>query len=161
MALIRFYRIVASTYAADPYSGIGGLHASGRWHSQGRLVCYASDSLALATLEQIGRAGRLERLKELVYVPAEIEPELVHIPDEDALPPGWDRRPPGKESQQYGDAWLLSQRSIALRVPSVILPEGYNYVINPAFPGFREKLTIGEARLLNLDARVMEGLAKA
>ncbi len=156
MPTLRIYRVVHRKYAHEPYSGKGGLFAAGRWHRRGRLVAYASESLALATLEQLGRANTLERLKQLVYVPAVLDASAVVALREHELPEGWDRRPPDAASQAYGEEWLTRATSVALRVPSVILPEGYNYVINPAHPDFEEAIQIGEAHPLQLDPRIAE-----
>jgi RES domain-containing protein len=156
VSILPLYRIVHRKYADDAYSGRGGLYAAGRWHSQGRLVSYASESLALATLEQVGRAGTLIRLKEMVYVRAELDAKAVYAPPAEDLPENWNQRPAGKPSQHYGDEWLMAKTSVALRVPSVILPEGFNYVLNPAHPNFAGALQIGEPRPLDLDSRISE-----
>lgn len=159
MATVRIYRITHRKYADAPYSGKGGLYAAGRWHHQGHLVTYASESLALATLEQLGRARAMQRLKEMVYAPAALDPAVVIRPRESNLPEDWDRRPPGTASQDYGDRWWQTQMSAALRVPSVILPEGYNYVLNPTHPDFGDAIRVlGEARPLQLDPRLTERL---
>lgn len=152
------YRITHQKYADDPYSGKGGLHAAGRWHHRGQLVVYASESLALATLEQIGRVGALERLKEMVYVPADLDEDAIAEPPLDDLPDGWDHRPPKAASRNYGDRWLKRQASVALCVPSVILPEGNNYVLNPAHSSFETAIRIHEPHALRLDPRITERL---
>lgn len=153
---MRIYRITHATYAEDAFSGKGGLFAAGRWHSRGRLVAYASESLALAALEQLGRVGSPARLKELVYARAELDPEAVRVVAEEELPEGWNRRPVGRASQAFGDAWLAGRGEVGLRVPSVVLPEGYNVVLNPEHPDFGEALTVGEVR--GLDPRIVERL---
>lgn len=152
----RVYRITHRKYASEPYSGKGGLHAAGRWASKGHLVSYAADSLALAVLEQIGRTGSIERLEELVYTPAEVQTEAITTVEPTDLPDGWDSRPPGQASQDFGDRWLEAKESVALRVPSVMLPEGDNYVLNPAHPDFETRVAVGEARPLGLDPRIVE-----
>jgi RES domain-containing protein len=48
---MRLWRLARKAFAKEPLSGEGGLYASGRWHSAPRLVVYASESLALASLE--------------------------------------------------------------------------------------------------------------
>ena len=45
------WRICAKKYQSSAFSGIGGLHASGRWHPQGYKIVYTAESLALASLE--------------------------------------------------------------------------------------------------------------
>jgi RES domain-containing protein len=116
VATVRIFRIVHRNYASEPFSGRGGLVASSRWASAGQLVSYAAESLALATLEKIAGAGQMSRLTELVYVVGALREEAVHTPPIDALPTGWDRRPPGDASRTVGDRWLQRRTSVALRV---------------------------------------------
>ena len=155
---LRVFRIVHRKYAADPYSGRGGLHANSRWASRGRLVSYAADNLALATLEMIAGAGSMKRLREMVYAPADIADRALLRPDRDEFPDGWDRRPPGPASRSYGDRWLTAGDSVALRVPSVTLPEGWNVVLNPSHADFGRAVTIGDSRPLDLDPRILSRL---
>jgi RES domain-containing protein len=145
-------------YAGEPFSGKGGLYASSRWASRGQLVAYAAESLALATLEKIAGVGTLNRLSEMVYVPADLREEDVRPITKSELPGGWDRRPPGAASREVGDRWLRENASVALRVPSVTLPEGSNYVLNPTHPRFEDALTIHAPSPLKLDPRVMKRL---
>jgi RES domain-containing protein len=158
VSTVRVFRIVHRTYAADPYSGRGGLHANSRWASRGRLVSYAADNLALATLEMIAGAGSMKRLREMVYAPADIADRALLLPNRDEFPDGWDRRPPGPASRSYGDRWLTAGDSVALRVPSVTLPEGWNVVLNPSHADFSGAVTIGDSRPLDLDPRILSRL---
>ena len=104
----------------------------------------------------ISRAGSLERLKQMVYVTAELDPRAITTVPRDSLPDGWDRRPPGFASQRFGDGWLSGGLSVALCVPSIVLPEGSNYVLNPTHPDFERAVRISPARPLNLDPRITE-----
>lgn len=163
---MRIYRITHRDYAAEAFSGKGGLYAAGRWHSRGQLVAYASESLALAALEQIGRVGSSTRLGEMVYVSADLDLSgspsgsagVLRIAARGDLPEGWDERPAGRASQGFGDAWLAAGETVALRVPSVMLPEGFNVVLNPAHPSFGSVLVAAEPRPLELDPRIIERL---
>lgn len=163
MASVRLYRIVHRKYAADPFSGKGGLYAASRWASRGQLVSYAADSLALAALEKIAGAGRLTRMQELMYATAELDPAgaeggAIYAPDQDDLPDNWNQRPAGKASHVFGDTWLREGTSVAMRVPSVVLPSGWNYILNPAHSDFNTALTIHASQSLNLDPRVLARL---
>ena len=73
--------------------------------------------------------------------------------DEKDLPEGWDARPNGPASQQVGGEWAWSEESLVLRVPSVVVPMEYNYLINPKHPDFGE-LEFGEPRPLDPDPRL-------
>ncbi|MEX0599495.1 MAG: RES family NAD+ phosphorylase, partial [Rhodothermales bacterium] len=107
-------------------------------------------------LEQIARVGTLEGLKEMVYVKAGIESEAVHRPPHDARPPDWNSHPPGTASQCFGDDWLSSRSAVCLRIPSVILPEGCNFMLNPAHPDFSGALQVNDALPLQLDPRILD-----
>ncbi len=159
MPTCRIIRIVHRRHQDAPYSGEGGLYASGRWHRQGRLVSYAAPSLALATLEKLAGVGSMKRLQEMVYVPAHLDTAVIGSVSPDDLPSGWDRRPPGAPSQGFGDAWLDARANVALQVPSVLFPEEEtNFVLNPTHPDFDRVLSIDDPSPLRLDSRIAEKL---
>jgi RES domain-containing protein len=68
--------------------------------------------------------------------------------EEADLPEDWDKRPYGSASQKVGNAWIESEASLVLRVPSVVEPREYNYLIHPKHPEIGE-LTIGEPEPLD------------
>ena len=155
----RIIRIVHQQHQDAPYSGEGGLYASGRWHHQGRLVSYAAPSLALATLEILAGIGSMKRLGEMVYVPAHLETVAINSVSARDLPEGWDRRPPGDPSQNFGDEWLKAGEDVALEVPSVLFPEEEtNFILNPAHADFDRVLSIDDPSTLRLDPRIVETL---
>jgi len=155
VATRRIIRVTHRNYAEDAYSGRGGLYAAGRWHHRGRLVAYAAESLALATLEKIVAVNDVQRLREMVYVPAHLHDEAIWAPSLEHLPDGWDQHPPGAASREFGTDWLDSERSPALQVPSVLFPtEAHNYVLNPVHPEFDAAVEVNDPQLLNLDSRI-------
>lgn len=157
---VRIVRILHRKYASEPFSGKGGLVAPSRWASAGQLVSYAAESLALAALETIAGAGRMGRLTDMVYVAATLNEAAIHAPPKERLPDGWNRRPPGDASRRFGDKWLNAREEVALRVPSVVIPDGWNYVINAAHPHTSEVLTlVEEPKPLELDPRILERLS--
>lgn len=94
----------------------------------------------------------------MVYVAAELAEEAIRVIGEPDLPEGWDRRPPGRVSQKVGNRWLQTEESAALRVPSVILPEGSTYVLNPSHSDLEDALRSGDPAPLNLDPRILSRL---
>jgi RES domain-containing protein len=155
VATRRIIRVTHRNDAEDAYSGRGGLYAAGRWHHRGRLVVYAAESLALATLEKIVAVNDVQRLREMVYVPAHLDEEAIWASSLEDLPDGWDQRPPGAASRDFGTDWLDSERSPALQVPSALFPsEAHNYVLNLAHPDLDATLQVHEARPLDLDPRI-------
>src|SRR5260370_15007500 len=119
-----------SNYAT--LDGRGGLLASARWHSAGRPIVYLAESPAGALTE--------------VLVHLELDPEQlprtykllkIHIPEELAVR-DFPRKQLGKNWQNdltitrtIGDAWLASLEPDLLRVPSAIVPETFNRLLNP------------------------------
>jgi len=113
-------------------SGIGGLRAAGRWHSQGRRIIYLADHPSSALLEMLVHMDR-------DLLPATYQLLRVSVPDDIAievvaaeLPPDWRSRI--MVSRGIGDGWLDRSASALLRVPSAISERGANYLLNPAHP---------------------------
>jgi RES domain-containing protein len=130
---VAVWRIAAeeNTAPANDMSGAGAQKSGGRWNSLGTPMVYCSSSIALATLETLShvRFGRLpfNRFLIRIDIPTAIwaRRELL------ALPGGWDAVPSGLVSRKAGDAWISSDHSALLVVPSVIVPEESNLLINP------------------------------
>jgi len=122
-------------------------------------VVYAAESLALATLEKVVAVNDVQRLREMVYVPAHLDDETIWAPSHEDLPDGWDQRPPGAASRDFGTDWLDSERSPVLQVPSALFPtEAKNYVLNPAHPDFDTAVEIDEPQPLDLDPHIEDRL---
>lgn len=133
------WRIGSDTpdYEAHDLSGTGAERTGGRWNPKGVPVVYASESRALACLETIVHlnAGGLPLNRYLVRIDAPTDLCTAAITlDPSALPVGWDAGPPGKVSIDQGRDWLLGKASALLVVPSVIVPEERNVLINPSHP---------------------------
>ena len=71
------------------------------------------------------------------------------------LPASWRRSPPPSAVQRLGDAWLDEGRSAVLRVPSVVVPAEWNYLLNPAHTDFAE-IDIGPKRSVQFDPRLVK-----
>lgn len=99
-------------------------------------MLYAASSIALAALETLVHlpANGLPLNHYLVEVAILDETwearEILDVTDMG----GWDAIPPGKTSIDFGDAWVGEQRSAVLVVPSVVVPEEHNILLNPTHP---------------------------
>jgi RES domain-containing protein len=133
------WRIATDTkaYTAEDMSGTGAKVSGGRWNDVGEVLVYSSESRALACLETVVHlnAGGLPFNRYLVEidVPDEVW-TAAESPDPSTLPVGWDAEPAGLVSIRHGSAWVASLRSALLLVPSVIVPEERNALINPLHP---------------------------
>jgi RES domain-containing protein len=115
------------------FSGDGGLFAAGRWNSLGRKVVYCSASLALATVEWLTHNGLSVSGFTYHRFSIEIPDELVRFFTIDQLPSGWDTEPATNVSREFAEQNLYgnANNSLALAVPSVVIPEELNLIINP------------------------------
>lgn len=154
MATKTIWRLTRKKYAGEAFTGEGARRFGGRFNSPGRRVVYAAESLALALVETLVGLTDYEDLYRYVFFRVELGEEHVEALSRDELPEGWDARPPTAVSRQVGDAWLSEERSLALRVPSVVVPYSYNYMLNPEHPSFGE-IEVQGAEELPVDPRLV------
>ncbi|WP_077001114.1 RES family NAD+ phosphorylase [Variovorax sp. KK3] len=140
---MRIWRIAADTreYTADDLSGKGAESTGGRWNLEGSPVVYCAGSVALACLETVVHldlAGLpLNRFLVAVDVPDKVWAAREQwLPD--TLPVGWSAIPEGKVSVDAGERWLSARSSALLLVPSVLVPEEFNVLVNPRHPDARQ-----------------------
>lgn len=152
------WRIAQDTaqYKADDLSGAGAAAFGGRWNSKGRFVVYTSHAIALAALESLAHSGddisARNRFLVKITVPASVWDKRSVLRPED-LPVTWVSEPPGTATINYGDAWLASNASALLEVPSVIIHEEYNVLINPSHPDAK-KITASAVKQFIFDPRL-------
>jgi len=117
-------------------------------------VVYASESKALALLEVLAGLGDTTRLDAYVLIPARFPESLVKAAELRTLPEGWETYPPPAAAQGVGDLWIKAGASAVLKVPSVLVPGEWNYVLNPRHPDF-SAIRIGPPEPLLLDSRLL------
>ncbi|GAC1406119.1 MAG: RES family NAD+ phosphorylase [Burkholderiaceae bacterium] len=133
------WRIAKHTtlYKATDLTGGGAKATGGRWNSKGVPVVYTSTSIALATVETMAHLGGDLAIRNAflakITVPAAVWDQREYITAQD-FEPTWLAEPPGSTSIDYGDEWLFSGAAPLLMVPSVIIPEEFNVLINPGHP---------------------------
>lgn len=147
------WRLLKTRYAAKAFDGEGARIYGGRWNSTGVAAAYASDSASLAVLEVLVHLRPASVLSSYSLVSASIPDELIESVDEKSLPKGWNAFPIPAEVQAFGDAWLEGRRAVALRLPNVLVPQGSNFLLNPAHPGF-ESVVVGPALPFSFDSRL-------
>jgi RES domain-containing protein len=133
---VTFYRLssLSRSTPAQAFSGEGALHGGGRWNSVGTRLVYTSASVALACLETLVHMRMLSRTGERWLFSIEVPDHLIDTLEK--LPPRWDAEPTGAASQLVGDKWIADQRSVVLLVPSVVVPQEKNALLNPRHPQF-------------------------
>lgn len=152
---MRIYRLGRAEFRTSLWSGEGGLHVDGRWHTAGRRVVYAAQSLSLAQLEVLVHISDRRQIPSLVYGEAEIPDGLaIEVVDIRTLPEDWRRFAPYKaETQRIGTAWLERQSSAALQVPSAISVAEWNLLLNPAHEDF-SKIKLATPKAFTMDPRL-------
>jgi RES domain-containing protein len=139
---ITAYRIVAPHWAGSAFSGEGAAKFGGRWNPVGMPVVYLAGSRALAALEMLVHLtspGSREKSYQMIEA---------RIPADAILPVSNDGHP-----RMTGAHWLKSSRSLALQVPSFLIPEEPNYLVNPAHSEFF-RLQVGKAAHFRFDPRM-------
>ena len=151
---MRVWRICRARHAATAFSGEGARRFSGRWHPAGVSLVYTSLSLSLAALETFVHLDPLVAPNDLVSVAAvlPIRVEDCERLDTDALPADWHRSNHPK-LQELGVVWARSQRSLALLVPSAVVHDEWNVLVNPAHPDII-KVKLETSKPFHFDARM-------
>jgi RES domain-containing protein len=133
---MQVYRLIKAVYADDPLSPQGAKQYGGRWNSKGVGTVYASDSIALAALEKLVHLHSHEVLNHFVLCVITLPDEAIMTLADDSLPSDWRDDPIPASTQAIGDEWLASEQSLALAVPSTVIPEQFNLILNPNHPDF-------------------------
>jgi RES domain-containing protein len=152
--LITAYRLVHESVLAKGIDPFKPEAAEARWNSLGVQIAYAAESLALAAMEMLSYWGRYRSL--MGY---QIFTITIHEGDVEVLPGEVDASD-YSVTRPFGDTWAREARSLALRVPSVVLPHSFNYLINPNHPRFGQAGVRHEGPL-EFDARIASLLSRA
>lgn len=126
---MKVYRISKTQYAQD-LNGTGSKLFGGRWNHIDSPCIYTSESRALAVLEYAVNIHIDFIPRALSLCVFEIDDSQVHILEEKDLPGNWRETPVPKSTKDFGTKLLTKQHAL-LRIPSIIIPNEFNYVINP------------------------------
>lgn len=142
------YRLVRAERAEDVLSSEGARLYGGRWNPPGTGVVYASESRALAVLETFVHLTLEARTMRFLLL-------TITLPPRPRLTRYRRARAPRSlaSSQEVGSAWAADGRALALIVPSVIVRQERNYVLNVRHPQFTQ-LEIGRPEPFSFDERL-------
>jgi RES domain-containing protein len=131
------WRIVAERHAERVWSGDGARRWGGRWNPPGTAVIYSSTTLSLAALELLVHLDPDLAPEGLVAAAAELPPEVSPLAlQPERLPDGWRFYPAPSVLRELGAEWIRGADSVALAVPSAVIPSESNVLLNPAHPDF-------------------------
>ena len=146
-------------YAAVDISGAGAAASGGRWNEKSLPVLYTSMTRALACLESLAHLTEstttptlpLDRYLLDIAIPEASWPAATIFVADDH--PGWDALPESVTALTWGSNWLRSRASLIALVPSVIVPDELNVLVNPLHPDFAAVQRVG-ARKWHFDPRL-------
>ena len=147
------WRIVKAKHASIAFSGEGAAKAGGRWNSKGTRMIYCSATKSLAALETLVHINPPVPFKYVVFR-IKFDATLIEYLRIRALPEEWQTEPPPPATKEIGDNWCREARSAVLAVPSVIVPDELNYLLNPAHHHFN-KIHIRKAEAFAFDPRLL------
>ena len=157
MGAVTLWRIGSDTpgYTAEDLAGVGAERSGGRWNRKGTRLVYASTSRALACLETLVHlgSGDLPLNRHLVAINVGDADWAARTGFDPASHVGWDAEPPGMVSIEWGTNWVVGSSSLLAEVPSVIVPEESNILINPRHPN-AAALGARKVRTWSYDARL-------
>ena len=131
------WRLARAIDRRTAFSGFGSFKYGNRWNSPGRYAVYVSRSLATAALEVMVHAGTpraipRDELAIRVVIPEDMAIERVAVCD---LPRAW-HEPESHACRRIGDLWLENGHTAVLDVPSAVVFEERNLVLNPRHSDF-------------------------
>jgi RES domain-containing protein len=118
-------------------------------------VVYLSDSPALAALEVLVNTRSEEDLQDYLILEVSFDEALVETYAPEDLPANWNQLKPPVSTQAIGDRWANEGRSPLLRVPSAVIPQQSNFLLNPLHPDMN-KLEVGELAPFRFDPRLTQ-----
>ncbi|HSL05290.1 MAG TPA: RES family NAD+ phosphorylase [Nitrospiraceae bacterium] len=151
---MRVWRIIPKLHLSQAFDGEGARRFEGRWNGLGKRVVYASATLSLAVLEFFVNLDRDTEPDQLVAVSADIpdDTRIGYIEVSD-LPKNWRSYPVPEELQDLGTAWVARASAAVLVIPSAVIPEECNYLLNPAHPDFK-RFRLNKPEAFHFDPRM-------
>jgi RES domain-containing protein len=152
--LIVGWRLTKEKLISEAFSGMGARIYGGRWNHKGILVVYIGGSIALAALEGFVHLDKDGKKIKFAYLRVEI-PDSVKVKEIStrSLPKNWRDEPAPKSTKDIGTDWAERLESVILKIPSVLIPAEYNYILNPLHSDF-PKLIIGKPIAFSFDPRM-------
>jgi RES domain-containing protein len=136
---------------ANDLSGTGSYLHGGRWNTPGTRLIYTAENNVLAAFEVAMRIPLDQVSKNYVMIPIEIADDVESFSPK--LPKSWNTDI--RLSQQIGDTFAKEAKHLIMKVPSALISDSFNYLINPEHPLIK-KVKPRPARTIIFDERLME-----
>jgi|SRR6185437_3437249 len=151
---MNLWRIIDRSLIREAFSGQGACDYGGRWNSPGNRMVYCSEHPALAALEKLVHIQDMEQLRQSYALISVDCPQGLAETLAERLPRNWSGDSARARLRRIGDQWIASRRSLALIVPSVVLPRSSNILVNPLHPAFVQ-LQIAHPESFAFDPRLL------
>jgi RES domain-containing protein len=150
--MLSVWRLCAARHARTAFSGEGAARFGGRWNDRGDRLVYTATSLSLAVVEILVHVDEVPRnfIAIRADIPSGVKVEQLRVA---SLPRGWRSFPAPAQLGVIGTRWAQAGRALALRVPSAVIPQEYNVLINPVHPDMR-KVFIHKPERFSFDLRL-------
>jgi len=149
---MRVYRLHSERFRESAFTGVGGLYAARRWNHLGTAMVYTAASRALAAIEFFVHLDPGEAPSDLLIAEAEVPEESIADLELAELPENW-RTLDNLACRDLGTEWVRQGRSVALRVPSVVVDGDWNVLLNPRHADFG-KVQVLDSRRFHFDERM-------
>ena len=151
------FRVEKTKYASSAAKGTGAFLFGARWNSPGHHVVYCGQHLSLAILEVLAHLTPATRKGKRVFFPITIDELAIHAVPRSKIPKPFLEGTDPMITQKIGDDWLDADEHPVLRVPSVIVPGEFNFLLNPDHPDYASAVKWGRPHPLELDGRIVVG----
>ena len=152
--IIHAWRLVREVRADDAFSGEGARLYGGRWNPHGLPATYLSATRSLAALEVLVHQAEHVPTGRFLFFEVRFPEHFVTTIAPADLEADWRNYPPRNSTVTVGGKWLKARSSPVLQVPSIMIPEESNFLLNPEHPR-AEEVEIGDPRPFTFDPRFL------
>ena len=146
------WRLLKTKYLSRAWDGEGARLYGARWNRVGTPLVYTAATLSLALVETLVHIPP-GPLPAFTAIEIDFDASLVTILPDRNLPTDWKAYPHATSTQAIGEKWVREAKSAVLRVPSVVVPMEFNYLLNPRHRDF-SRIAIGTPMRFPFDPRL-------
>lgn len=152
--MLIVWRLTTVRFAKSAFSGDGGRFYGGRWNRKGVALVYTAATQSLAMLEMLVQDEPLRARYVMIEarIPESVRIDRVRAED---LPANWRSIAARQRLQGIGTEWARKRSAAVLAVPSAVIPDETNYLLNPLHPDFR-RIRVGKPQRFETDLRLIK-----
>jgi len=147
------WRITTKREPGLAFDGEGARLYGGRWNRPGTRLVYGAEHLSLAALELFVHLDPEDAVRPMFRFRVELPDSSFERLSPSRLPANWRSYPTPDETAAIGTEWAQRGEALALAVPSAIIPEEHNILLNPVHAGFA-RLALHAGEPFSLDSRM-------